>query len=88
MLEDGQAPWMYFKEYRGAGAAVVFRLIVLFASALRVAGLSAAQLLAPTPDRKHHARAQKGKAMALLEWSMMSGRALDRRIYSKFARSH
>jgi hypothetical protein len=87
MLEDGQAPWMYFKEYRGAGAAAVFRLIVLVASALRVAGLSAAQLLAPTPDRKHHARAQKGKAMALLEWSMMSGRALDRRIYAKFARS-
>jgi GT2 family glycosyltransferase len=87
MLEDGQAPWMYFREYRGTIAAAVFRVIVLVASMLRVVGLSAAQLIAQTPDRKHWAGAQKRKAIALLEWSMMSNRVLDRRIYTKFARS-
>lgn len=85
MMEDGQAPWLYFRRYRGTAAALAFRLIVGAASGLRTAVLSVA--LAANPSGAARLAPKRDRAGALLKWSVMPKRALEARIDSQFPRA-
>jgi hypothetical protein len=82
MLEDGQAPWLYFQRYCGSAAALLFRLTIAAGSALRIAVMGVARAVRPTK-----ASPAFNRARALLEWSFTAPEKLAERVDARFAKA-
>ncbi len=85
MLEDGQAPWLYFYHYRSPVAAASFRAIVGVGSLTRATALVVSRLFAWSSERRTRNAISMLKVRSLLVWSILPKRSLERRISEVFA---
>ena len=69
-MEDGVAPWLFYKQYKGRVYAGLFRFLIAIFSALRVLGLGLISKVSPRQGAT--LLEQKAKARALLKWSISS----------------
>jgi GT2 family glycosyltransferase len=79
-MQNGQAPWMYFKYYRGPVAAMLFSGLVGVGSIFR---LVVARLLAPF--RKAESERLASEAGAMLWWAFYSKEKFPRLFDGWFA---
>ena len=86
-MEKGQAPWMWFRAYRGHFAACAFSLAIFLGSAARCCFLAAVMPLACLggPDLSRWALSSIRKSWALLRWSVSSKRKFAGLVRGMFA---
>lgn len=86
-MENGQAPWLYFRKYRGSLFALIFTLVVFLGSLFRilmllfffpVAMLKRGDFKMPIPMLLK-------KSLALLQWSLFRKRDFKKRLSEIFA---
>ena len=81
-MEDGLAPWLYFKEYRRWPAASIFRGMLLFGNVLRIIGIGVLQSI----RRSHSFKVELVRSYALFRWAIMPNSRFSRKVSRLFAR--
>jgi GT2 family glycosyltransferase len=85
-MENGQAPWLYFKRYGGRGSAHFFTTIVLLGSAIRLMIFGFAYSFIRLFKRgqlQNHAICIL-KSASLVSWSLLSKKAFAHRLRGSF----
>lgn len=85
-MENGEAPWMYLRRYRGVWHAHAFTIITFVSSLARVAVLGSFLPLASAlgRDRASWTRVRIRRSLALVEWCLSSRTHFYSRVASFF----
>jgi GT2 family glycosyltransferase len=87
VMEKGQAPWLYFREYRGRLEASIFSLLTFIGSLMRVLlfGLYLPIALVKGKEFKDRTRQNITKSKSLLMWSISKKSRLANRFVNLFS---
>jgi N-acetylglucosaminyl-diphospho-decaprenol L-rhamnosyltransferase len=85
-LETGEAPWLYFRRYRGRAAAAAFTVIVLAANLTRCAVLVCLRLLMRREGALRWWHWHWGRTLSLTAWAVSPAQVFKRRIWANFDR--
>ena len=85
-MENGEAPWMYLRRYRGVWHAHFFTTIILLSSLVRLAVLGACMPVALVLGRRRAdwTRVRMRRSLALVEWCLSSRKQFYSRIAGFF----
>ena len=82
-MEDGLAPWLYFRDDRKWPAATIFRAMLLLGNVLRIIGIGVLQSI----SRSHSLKVELARSFALVRWAIMPKSQFSSLVSSLFAQS-